>query len=129
MNTASQMLCSVLGFKSSAISGQRVGLSSGRTVWGPQMGLWELNPAPPTPTICKSLGLCKGSDLQAQSLYSNCTCPGLGFLPLNDGFFHLVCKQLSHDQVGARQKEPDSPLQKTAEQDTDLGDSSSKTYS
>lgn len=88
-STAFCVLRGGLGFKSSAISGQRVALSSGRTVWGLQMGLWEPKPAPPTPTICKSSGLCKGSDLQAQSLYSDCTCPGLSFLPLNDGFFHL----------------------------------------
>lgn len=74
-----------------------------RTVWGLQMGeLLDL--APPTQTICKSLGLSNHADLQAQSRYSNCTCPGLSFLLVNDCFFPLVCKQLPRDQVATEQR-------------------------
>lgn len=69
------------------------------------MGEELLDLAPPTQTICKSLGLSNHADLQAQSRYSNCTCPGLSFLLVNDCFFPFVCKQLPRDQVATEQKE------------------------
>lgn len=95
------------------------------------MGEELLHLAPPTQTICESLGLSNHADLQAQSRYSNCTCPGLSFLLVNDCFFPLVRKQLSRDQVATepRESRERAPC-KRVEQDTSLGDSSPlKAYS
>ena len=89
---------------------------------GAAAGAGPLHLTPPTQAICKSLGLTIMPTSGAQSRYSNCTCPGLSFLLMNDGFCPLVCKQLSHDPAASKWRELD-PCNR-AERDTDLGDSS-----
>lgn len=75
-----------------------------------QEGLLDL--APPPQTICKSLGLWAWRSAWLQSRYSNCTCLGLSFLPVNDSLsFSLQTAVTWSRGTGAKAVEGIGPLQ------------------